>query len=306
MDYASLINNKLFKLLISVIILIFLFTLVDINILIQSIENLRSIFLLAILLIPLSIFIRALRWMIIVNENEKLVGKKDSFSLTLVGVSLNLFLPAGMGDIAKSYYGFKWHGSKEAMLSASLADKTIALFSIFLLGSFAALFIKNYYLAIFSFIIALFTLIIIFKNEKIPWKLVHKYSLKILGIHLDSEKLRNTFSISHQNKVFTIFLSIIASMITFFQLYITCLSFNLDVSILYIFAIAPLLNIAILFPLTLNGLGSGETAMVYLLGLAGVSPTLSIVVSLFSQILYSFIPGFFGLLIIIKKDLNKS
>jgi uncharacterized membrane protein YbhN (UPF0104 family) len=66
--------------------------------------------------------------------------------------------------------------------------------------------------------------------------------------------------------------------------------------------VASLINLAILFPLTLNGIGSGEAMMVYLFGLVNIAPTMAILISfLYSQILTTFIPGIFGLIIIMKK-----
>jgi uncharacterized membrane protein YbhN (UPF0104 family) len=61
------------------------------------------------------------------------------------------------------------------------------------------------------------------------------------------------------------------------------------------------MNLAYLFPLTFNGLGSGEAVTIYLFGLINISPTVALLVSLFSQVLNAIIPGLIGYLIIIRK-----
>jgi uncharacterized membrane protein YbhN (UPF0104 family) len=80
------------------------------------------------------------------------------------------------------------------------------------------------------------------------------------------------------------------------------MSLSVEISFIYILAVASLINLSILFPLTLNGIGSGEAMMVYLFGLVNISPTLAIIISLlYSQVLTTIIPGLFGLAIIMKK-----
>ena len=100
--------------------------------------------------------------MIILNKDEKLISIKNSFYLNLVGITMNLFLPASSGDIAKSYYGYKWYGIKEEMLSSNIFDKFMALFSVFIIGSLAAVYLGFYILSFFSALISLLFIIMFF------------------------------------------------------------------------------------------------------------------------------------------------
>jgi uncharacterized protein (TIRG00374 family) len=102
-------------------------------------------------------------------------------------------------------------------------------------------------------------------------------------------------------KVKTFLLSILAFIILYFQFYLLCLSFSVNISFSFVLAVAPLLNLAILFPFTLNGLGSGEALTVYLFSLINIPASMSIVVSLLSQVVNSIIPGIFGYIIILRK-----
>ena len=115
-------------------------------------------------LIP-SILFRAWRWKLLYEDQNHSIKLSESTSLLLTGLSLNLILPASTGDIVKSYFGYKWSGVKERMLSISLLDKVIALASIALLGIPFALYRQQHLLAALSLVVLLpaFTLLVL------PW-----------------------------------------------------------------------------------------------------------------------------------------
>lgn len=216
-------------------------------------------------------------------------------------MALNIFLPASSGDIAKSYYGYKWHGIKEEMLSSSIFDKFMALFSVFVIGSLSAIFMKFYILSLFSAIIALIFVLIFFYPNLMPWAFLNKFLLKLFKTELDENKLATSFDLSRKIKIKTFIISIIASLVLYFQFYLICLSFSVQLSFYYVLAVAPLMNLAGLFPLTFNGLGSGEAVTMYLFSLINISPTLALTISLTSQVVNGLITGFFGFLIILRK-----
>lgn len=294
-------NQRTIKLIISVLIMMFLLKFINIPLLLDSLKSVNALFLVVLALIPINILLRAWRLMIILNKDDKLISIKDSFYLNLAGITLNLFMPASSGDIAKSYYGYKWHGIKEEMLSANIFDKFMALFSIFFIGSIAALFLKFYALSIFSTILAIFLVTLFIYPHIMPWNFLNRVISKFIKIKLDENKLANSFALSSKIKLITFLISIFAFTILYFQFYLLCKSFSIDVTFSYVLAVAPLMNLALMFPLTLNGFGSGEAMIIYLFNLINVSPTLSIVVSLLSQVINAVIPGIIGYLIILKK-----
>lgn len=295
-------NSNILKILVSLLILIFLLKFVNLQLLINSLKSVNYLFIIALLIIPFSILLRAIRLSIIINQDEKILSIKDSYSLTLVGVALNIFLPASGGDIAKSYYGYKWHGVKEEMLSSSIVDKIIAMLALFIIGIIAAAYLKFYSLTLFSVLCGVILMIIVFYPEIAPWKLFNKLFHALTKKTLDVNKLKLSFTLSNKIKFSTLSISIIAWLVSYLQFYIVCKSFSVDIEFTYILAVASLINLSILFPLTLNGIGTGEAMMVYLFELVNISPTLAILISLlYSQILTTVIPGLFGLAIIMKK-----
>jgi len=295
-------SSNLLKLIVSVLILIFLMFFVNFQVLISSLKSINSWILVALIIIPFSIFFRAYRFMIILNKEKKMFTIKDSYYLTLVGTTLNIFMPASGGDIAKTYYGYKWHGIKEEMLSSSIVDKIMALLAIFIIGSFAAVYLNMYLLALFSVVFGVILLVIVFNPDVAPWKLFNRIFHFFTKKNLEIEKLKDSFRISNRIKLITLLISIFAWIVSYLQFYAVCESLSVEISFTYILAVASLINLSILFPITLNGIGSGEAMMVYLFSLVNISPTLAIVISLlYTQVLTTIIPGLFGLAIIMRK-----
>jgi uncharacterized membrane protein YbhN (UPF0104 family) len=99
---------------------------------------------LAVAIYLVNIAIRAYRLQVLLNKDSKRITLKDAYLITLIGAALNMVIPATMGDIGRSYYGYKMYGIKEEMLSATLLDKIFALNSLFLLGFFSA-FLMGYF-----------------------------------------------------------------------------------------------------------------------------------------------------------------
>lgn len=295
-------SSNLLKLTVSLLILIFLLFFVNFQVLISSLKSINSWFIVALIIIPFSIFLRAYRFMIILNKDKKIFSIKDSYYLTLVGTALNIFMPASGGDIAKTYYGYKWHGIKEEMLSSSIVDKIMALLAIFIIGSCAAVYLDMYLLALFSVICGVMLLLVVFYPNVAPWKLFSRLFHFFTKKNLEIEKLKDSFALSNRIKLITLSISIFAWIVSYLQFYAVCESLSVEISLIYILAVASLINLSILFPLTLNGIGSGEAMMVYLFGLVNISPTLAIVISLlYTQVITTIIPGLFGLAIIMRK-----
>ena len=67
-----------------------------------------------VLLMPPAVFTRAWRWRFILGRKNVDVPIITMYRVTFIGMALNLFLPAGLGDVARSYYGWQAQGNKEA------------------------------------------------------------------------------------------------------------------------------------------------------------------------------------------------
>ncbi len=87
-----------------------------------------------VVILPVTLLVRSWRFKLLFDTSTQRINLGESFILLLVGLGLNLALPASSGDVVKSYFGFRWSGIKERMLSTSLLDKVIAVSSVAFVG----------------------------------------------------------------------------------------------------------------------------------------------------------------------------
>src|SRR3989344_3841107 len=187
---------NLIKLLISIIILIVLFNFIDFNLFIIALKQSKKIFLIPIfILLLLFLIIRSHIFKRIINKDNKKISFKESFSLSLIAIALNIFLPASSGGLFRSYFGYKRTGLKEEMLSASILDILIAAISIFALGILFSWIFSFYYTIIFLILFIILS-IFIFAPKLVPWNLMTKLIKIFSKAELSKEKLISSFSLS--------------------------------------------------------------------------------------------------------------
>ena len=104
MNKKKLILNSLFSFFIAFICLYIFYDNskgnINFNILLDDLIQNWHFLILAIILLNLSVYVRALRWQNLINEN---IPIKDLFSAQLVGYFINNILPIRIGDIFKGY-----------------------------------------------------------------------------------------------------------------------------------------------------------------------------------------------------------
>jgi len=256
--------------------------------------------LVALAVMPVCILIRAARWKFILADGGVAVRVRDTFSLSLVGVALDAFLPSGAGEFGKTYFGYRWLGVREEMVGSVIMDKVVALLSLFLLGAAASVLHGYWSFFIVSFSCAVILVVLAAYPAVIPFRLLRRGINRVAGSALTDEPILRSASLSRATIVLSIVLSFGGWLLTYFQWYLVCLAFGSGVSILHLLSVAPLLVLARLFPLAISGLGSQEAAAAYLLGMAGVEPTIGVTVSLSMRILNGVIPAVAGAILILK------
>ena len=300
--------KNIIKGLISTVVLCLIFYSIDFELLKNTRFDisLSATFLILILLIT-SLFIRSYRWSVLMNDRKMLVNQLESFKLLLVGSSLNIFLPSGTGDIAKSYYGFKWTGIKERMVAVSLLDKLIAVGCILFITPFAFYFSKNYLIilaGVFSIIPFIFIYNYAFLNKyklfNIPFnflsKKLKKINLELLVTHFKTRKL----------KIAVAFLiSILGWVITYIIFFFCLKTLNLNIEFHKVLAFIPFLVLGRLFPFTLNGIGTDEALIIFLFSSSESQNEPLLFAALLFRIIVMIIPAMVGLFYMNKNYSNK-
>lgn len=249
-------------------------------------------------LIP-SILVRSYRWKMLFENSAHGIRIWDSTILVLVGIGLNLALPASTGDIMKCYFGYKWSGVKERMLSISLLDKIIALGSISILGIPFAVYLGNFFYGGLSVVVllpamVLLTLPRLVKNNSFVRK-IFEFATKITNRKLDFFLVVSEANVSMNKAIFSLVLSVLGWLLTYFQMFLCFRAVGANVPLYYIFSVAPLIALVRLFPFTLSGVGSDEAAMCYFFSRVGVSLEGILAGAVLYRLLTLILPGVVGL-----------
>lgn len=262
---------------------------------------------LALLIYLFNIAIRAYRLEVLVNTHQTRLTLKDAYFITLIGVALNMFIPATMGDIGRSYYGYKMYGIKEEMLSATLVDKIFALSSLFLLGLISASIMGYFWLGLVSLISAIVAFLPLIFPRIVPWSLLNALLARFKK-SLDVEKLLQAFRLPLSVKFHVIVVSLLGWLCTCVFFYTVCRAFPVEVSLGYVIVIMPILTIVRMFPFTVNALGPTEMAVAYFFSLLGIPSTLAVLISLAANLISNVIPGVlgFGLIMLLGHKKHQS
>lgn len=296
--------RKIIKSLISITVLSLIFYSIDFEILkTTSLDFSQSYILSFLILLISSLFIRSFRWSILMNDKNVLVSQTESFKLLLVGSSLNTFLPSGTGDIAKSYYGFKWTGIKERMLYISILDKLIAVGSILFITPFTFFYSNSYLIliaGIFSIIPFIFLFYFNFFNRfrlfNMPFKFISNKIKKI-----DLELLISHIKIPTLKIFISFIISIVAWIITYIVLFLCFKVVGLSIPLIAVICSIPFLTLGRLFPFTLNGIGTDEALIVFLFSSYTIFNEQILIAALLYRIILIFIPAIVGLPFVISK-----
>jgi hypothetical protein len=257
------------------ILLFFVFQTISLEALRSQIANFRlGPLFYSLLLIPMTIFIRAWRWYLILKTYNVSVTLKEATQLTWIGQSLNTFLPATLGEIARSYFLKDVSGIWHKAMTPTLVDKLVAVSSIFFLGAIASLFFGEIYFTLFSAFFLIVSLGVIF-----------------FIFHISKRK-----PIIHWKNFGSWFaISLVGWLVTYFIMFILCRPFiGTEVSIFYYFSIAPLITLARILPISLNGLGVQEWVIIYSLKHLGISEEISVISSLMFTVVLVFSPAIIG------------
>lgn len=254
--------------------------------------------LLAFLSMPPAILSRAYRWWYILRAGGVDVPMATMGKATFVGMALNVMLPGGIGDVARSYYGWAFAGNKEAMLASAVVDKIVGLFTLCVLGAICSLLAGFHRLFAVSTILGLPLFVVLVVPKVIPWRWFCHLLGKVLQRHFSSEELARTCRLDCCTFGGTVMISLIGWVFTIAIYYCACRAFTPDVSLAYICATAPLINFARAVPVAVSGLGSVDLLFIALLGKVGITESVSMMASLVVDMSVVVLPALIGAILL--------
>ncbi|MBA2861802.1 lysylphosphatidylglycerol synthase transmembrane domain-containing protein [Methanococcus maripaludis] len=297
-----LTKKTLLSFLISFLIIYWIFSKLDFYLMMSSIKNTNFFwFFVAFGCFYASIFLKSIRWKLLLNDAELEVKLKDSILIFYLSMFANSIIPAKIGDIYRSYL---LKQKNNAPISLSFATvfverifdlmTMIPLLLIFGIISFNSdipveVFIALKYGIALIILLIVFTLIFLKLNAKIMDKINNKL---IKNVFTNFEKGIRTLKVRSIPKLFL--LSLISWITEGFTIYFIFLSIGLNFDVL--FSIFTDLSSSLLtaIPFTPSGLGVVEYALVFILNLKNTGITESSVVIVLYRVISYFSIIFLG------------
>lgn len=253
-----------------------------------------------VVMLPVTLLIRSWRFKLLFDTSTQRISLGESFILLLVGLGLNLTLPASSGDVAKSYFGFRWSGIKERMLSTSVLDKVIAVSSVTFVGLPFSIYCRDILFTMLflgALLPSLLILILPLAAQRYDTtKCALKWLSALLRNRIDFVRVVEELKVGTRKWIAAILWSVLGWVMTYIIVYLCFRATSSHLSLGYVLATGPLLTIVRLFPFTINGLGSDEAVWIVAFARVGVDTSASLAASLFFRFVALIGPGVVGLI----------
>ncbi len=295
--------KKFIAFLISLLIMGFIFTRIDFN---QFKSYLAQVdpwlFVLAVLFFVPQIALTAYRWTVMIRSQTKM-QLWESVRLTLAANALNILLPSRVGDLSKAYFiGRQGRVDLKRGMNVVFFEKYIDLVSLGVVvlagvlfsgrwdsASLAGLGFSAAVLGIFPVLyfvdLERWTSLTLFKKNR----LLGKVGRFLRDTHDYLKEVRQ----NPRLLVFIVGLSIFLWFVHILQFYLIFQAFHSQVSLFHVFRLVPLAILVGLVPLTLAGMGTRDSALIFLFS-PYENAALVAGVGLFASLRY-FVPGILGL-----------
>ena len=248
--------------------------------------------LLALGLLVLATLVRVWSFMLVTNHRGGLVGFPQAAYLTLVGSAAALVLPGGSGELFKAHVGGRSLDEPEHLTVTSLVDKLTSLAAVAAMGVTGALVTRMPWLALGSGALCATALLLAFVPRLVPWRLLTRITSP--GADARAERIESAHRMPSGLLVGVLAISLAGWGISYLMIYAVARAFAVDVSVGYIFAIAPLVTISTLLPLSVAGVGISQFTLVALLTRSGIDAQAAVQVAL-GQLSLSLLPPLAGL-----------
>lgn len=261
--------------------------------------------LLATLVHIASVFLLVVRWQAILRKFDIVIEVLPLTKITFIGYFFNLFLPSGIGgDFFRAYYLSK--REKRGMsttLTTTVLERSAGMFALLVIGTVFALvggiaFQKVPLVFVFMLIMAVYLLgnFVLFnswlhrqitaflrKRELKQWE--EKMELVYKGLNT-LRRDRRTVSVA-------IVLSLGIQFLASVTVWVAAIAIGIDAPFVIFLTFVPLINLSIMIPLTINGIGLRESLFYLLFAEIGLSVETSVTLSLVTFIVYvlTAVPG---------------
>ena len=236
-------STLIFKIVISILFLIFLFFIIKPQQILGALRDADILWiLLALLLLPLNLFLQSMRWKFLVTLSKEKVSNKEIIYSILYSFSYSIFTPARLGEIGRAFHIA--NSKKDEMVVLAFYEKFFAFCSLLLFGLISLSFYQSFY-----YLIAVVAVLLLMSFSK------------YIAQHLPYfKKFTSILQKVHIAKIFLI--SLLFVFVYIFQFYLILNAFR-QVNIFSSFFFISIVMLVNAVPITFSGLGLRELASVY-------------------------------------------
>jgi uncharacterized protein (TIRG00374 family) len=252
------------------------------------------LFLMALSVYLVTYLLSMTRWAVLLSAQGVLVQKRKLVRAYLVALYFSNFLPTTMGgDAYRAYESWRWGTSKSGALAVVFVDRLLGLVALVLFALIAAVLWHSItvllHLPTWTIALAaagmLFVVWGIFSRSDVPLgrrlertrvpgsKLISSTIGRVKAAFQSFRGRRDTLG-----KAMLLSLALQVSVVVYY--YILAKALGFDVSLPPFFLIVPLSVVAMLIPISINGIGIREYTFVFLFALFGVARADSVALAL--------------------------
>lgn len=300
-------NRKLFfnilKIVVSVGLLIFIFSIIDLEHFLAEVGGADPVWLLvAVVMMMLGVVMRAYRWQILLNAIGVRVPIGELTAIYLIGFLFNNVLPSGLGGDAIRMVELNRHSERGSdAVTSVVVDRFLGLSALQAIALVALIFDWG----AVPIIIAYFTIIIFVAGLILGYLLINRSLYLTLQARI--KLFRRLTAIGFIGNLFESFQRY--PLIAIGRAYIVSLFFNITLIVMNVFIglalgaqanlvhyaiFVPIASLVLILPISLAGLGVREGAYIQLFGLIGVREEIAFAISLLVYVIGNIIPGLFG------------
>jgi hypothetical protein len=295
--------SNILKILVSLGLLTFIFSNIDLQTLFKELRNANPVWLAAAVIIMLmGVVIRALRWQILLKAIGEFVPLSELTAIYFIGFLFNNLLPSGLGGDAMRMIELNRHTQRGSdTVTSVVVDRFIGLSAlqaialIALLTNWDAVPVSVAYFTVAIFLGSLMAGYLLI-NQALYLKLRRRAKLfcritdiKFVGNLFESFQRYPLAAIGQAYMVALLFNLTHIVMYAFIGL-----ALNAPVSLAQYAVIVPITSLLLLLPISFAGLGVREESFRQLYGQIGVAPEVAVAMSLLVHIIGNICTGLIG------------
>lgn len=296
------ISMKYFS-LIGILLFIFVLSKIDIGNTIKILLSANPFYIaFSVVILGIAVYIRSLKWRVIVNIFNKNYTTKEAFKTYLIGIAFGSVTPGKAGDLIKVLDLKKVVGMDiKQGISITIFDKlvdvvtlsSIAFISIILI---AYKFSTNLDIRLIMILLGLTIFGLIFSLTRHSRHLLRPLFRIFIPLKLKNriksmyDMFMDVIQITCKNKgfIYYIFLTILSWLFVFIMPYMFTRAIHLNVQILYFLMFIPVVYLVEALPISLLGVGSRDAALILLFALLNISKEAMVSISLMMLVIGNF------------------